>query len=648
MEKRPLSLFLILGFFCAPSFLFSQQANPYIINGSAYQENCNCYTLTNDQTFQSGSVWNKNKIDLTQSFDFKFTVYLGCHDNDGADGIAFVLQPLGTSIGNTGQGIGFQGVHPSVGIPIDTWQNPDFNDPPYDHIGIYKNGNLNNSSPDVMDGPVAALQGNANIEDCNWHEFRITWEAGTHRLSAYIDGLELVHTTVDIITDIFGGDPNVFWGFTGATGGGTNRQRFCTSLTPLFSIPTDQKTCYPTPIVVNDNSSSFGSIVKWYWNWGDGTIDSVQNPPAHVYPSPGIYEAKLNIIGNNGCLSDTFRQKIVVGSKPFASFGYGSMLPCANVPIQIIDSSYVKYGTLNNWTWDINNGQQTVSGSLNQKFPPGVQTISLVVSSAEGCVSDPVSHSIEIFPYPTTTMQLENACYGDPVKLEASNADPSVNIEQWYWQLGDGSKDSSSSIVHVYAKEGEFPVNVVAKSDQGCFSDTLSGIVNIYRTYAFAGNDTVVAIGQPLQLHGSGGVLYQWQPAFGLSDPSIADPIAVLQNDAQYVLTAYTDVGCPTSDTISIKAYKGPAIYGPSAFTPNNDGHNDKFRCIAVGMSTFDFFNVYNRYGQLLYTSRDSWQGWDGNYNGKPQPMGTYVWMARGTDYKGNVHLEKGTVTLIR
>src|ERR1700748_2056719 len=125
MEKRFLGAFFVLTaiLFYNPST--AQVANPYILNGNAYQENCHCYTLTDDLHFVSGSMWNQYKIDLTQSFDFSFNVNLGCRDADGADGIAFVLQPVSTSIGNTGQGLGFGGISPSVGIVIDTWQNTD-------------------------------------------------------------------------------------------------------------------------------------------------------------------------------------------------------------------------------------------------------------------------------------------------------------------------------------------------------------------------------------------------------------------------------------------------------------------------------------------------------------------------------------------
>ena len=118
-------LFIFAGWLLVmllPAFsLCAQEVNPYHLNGSASQNSCNCYTLTQDQLNQSGSLWNKTKIDLNQPFDFKFEVYLGCQDGPGADGIAFVLQPLSTEVGSTGEGLGFQGIEPSIAVAIDTW-----------------------------------------------------------------------------------------------------------------------------------------------------------------------------------------------------------------------------------------------------------------------------------------------------------------------------------------------------------------------------------------------------------------------------------------------------------------------------------------------------------------------------------------------
>ena len=193
------------------------QSNTYILNGSAQQNSCNCYTLTEDVVWQGGSVWNSRKINLNQSFDFWFNVYLGCKDDTGADGIVFMLQPLSTSIGTSGEGMGFAGVTPSIGIALDTYFNPNQNDPAYDHISIQANGNPNHSADLVS--PVQASVTSSNIEDCQWHTLRIKRNAVTKTIEVYFDGTLRLTTQIDLIVNIFNNNPEVYWGFSGATGG---------------------------------------------------------------------------------------------------------------------------------------------------------------------------------------------------------------------------------------------------------------------------------------------------------------------------------------------------------------------------------------------------------------------------------------------
>src|SRR5687767_3140998 len=168
------NLFIIAAwlflFSCMP-FISSSQ---YILNGNATQNTCNCYLLTQPAFQQSGSVWNSVKINLNNSFDFSFNVYLGCLDSTGADGIVFMLQPLSTNLGTSGGGMGFDGITPSIGVTLDTWQNSGYNDPYYDHISIQVNGNPTHGTD--LAGPVTAANGNNNIEDCQWHIFRISWD----------------------------------------------------------------------------------------------------------------------------------------------------------------------------------------------------------------------------------------------------------------------------------------------------------------------------------------------------------------------------------------------------------------------------------------------------------------------------------------
>ncbi len=165
---------------------------------------------------------------------------------------------------------------------------------------------------------------------------------------------------------------------------------------------------------------------------------------------------------------------------------------------------------------------------------------------------------------------------------------------------------------------------------------------------AFAGRDTIVAINQPLQLQATGSTNYLWTPTTGLSNPNIANPIAVLQDDITYLVTVSDAIGCKDTASIRIKVYLGPEIYVPNAFSPNGDGRNDVLRAIVIGFKSFDYFTVFNRWGQRIFTTSDYRRGWDGTYNGLLQNQGNYIWMARGTDYKGNVVERRGSSILIR
>ena len=165
---------------------------------------------------------------------------------------------------------------------------------------------------------------------------------------------------------------------------------------------------------------------------------------------------------------------------------------------------------------------------------------------------------------------------------------------------------------------------------------------------AFAGNDTSIVVGQPLQLDGSGAPNFLWYPATGLNRNDIQDPVASLSENQTYIMKTFTESGCFAYDTINIKVFTTtPDIFVPNAFTPDN-ASNNIFRPIAVGISKLEYFRVYNRNGMLLYSTIRIGSGWDGSFKGKPQDIGAYVWMVQGTDYTGKLVTKKGTVVLIR
>jgi gliding motility-associated-like protein len=91
-----------------------------------------------------------------------------------------------------------------------------------------------------------------------------------------------------------------------------------------------------------------------------------------------------------------------------------------------------------------------------------------------------------------------------------------------------------------------------------------------------------------------------------------------------------------------------PEIYVPGAFTPNGDAVNNTLKAIVFGMKEFHYFSIYNRYGQLVFTTKDPAIGWDGKFAGVGQNTGAFAWMLEAVDFSGNIIRKKGTTTLIR
>ena len=630
----------------------------YILNGSATKNNCNCYTLTQAVNAQSGSVWNSNKISLDSSFDFHFNVFLGCNIS-GADGIVFVLQPISTSIGTSGGGMGFQGIAPSVGISLDTYQNaapnfPGVNDPPFDHICIQSNGyNNHDGNNNNLTPPVQASATNSNIKDCQWHVLRITWDAVNHWLRAYFDDSLRVQVQNDIVANIFFNNPMVYWGFTGATGGENNLQQFCTSLNPNFSTNlSDNYTCVGTPVIFQDNSQSFTVIQSFYWDFGDGTTSNVQTPPPHNY-STGTYTVKHVITGMDGCISDTFKQTVNIGAFPVADFNVYDT--CSGDSVRIVNKSTCSFGNLSNWNWLldgnlISNSPQPALTNLSV----GLHQLQLIVSSEFGCTSDTATKYFIIKNTPVISASGNNGCFNDPIQFNAMQTDTSTVIQQWNWNFGDGQSGFQQNPVHIFSSGGVYNVTVSAIATDGCVTTSNQMPVNINRISVNAGSDTIAIKNIPFIVNASVSAAlneplnYTWSPITGLSDPAILQPTATLQNDIIFTLTVTSPEGCTANSSVKIIVYNNTAIYVPSGFTPNHDGLNDILRPKYIGITKLYYFAVYDRWGQIVFKTSDMSKGWDGTVNGADQNTGTFVWIIQAEDLTGKMFQLKGFTTLIR
>jgi len=703
----------------------------YTINGSAVRENCRCYTLTNTVTFQQGSVWNNNRINLNQNFDFNFQVFLGCSDG-GADGISFVLQPIGTNVistWNAGGGLGILNVSPSVILELDTYANNDpgnlnFGDPAYDHIGLHLNGDLNHNTANSITPLTPITPNSDNVEDCQTHNLRVQWDANSKTMTVSFDGQVRIVKTYDFVANVFSGNGLVYWGFTGATGGLTNQQRFCTSLVPNFYFPPLQSKCVNQPIQFLDSTVSFAGVIKRYWNFGDGSpVDSVNLNPIHTYTTPGVYNVVLKVVGLDGC-DETLTRLLTIGGIPTANFSH--VENCVTRTVQFTDISTVNTGAVNSWYWDFDNAGQTSTqqNPSTTYATAGTKNIIYVVKSNIGCVSDTLRRSIVIGSLVNPTFGAINAVCtatpaftintGSPASVPGTGigvySGPGVNAATGVFDpaaAGVGihpvtySYTTSAGCVGTATQnivvnnpraasidaigvlcENDGPVTLVSNPPGGVFSGTgvsSSGIINpaiigsgTYSiSYSFpsepcitaanlnvvvnpapqnvsAGPSFLINQGGGVTLQGSGsGVSYLWTPSAGLSNPSVLNPTANPGSTTTYTLTVENNFGCQSTDSMIVTVFI-PCLDPPNIFTPNNDGFYDKWIVFNSNCVTNVEASVYNRYGSLVYHAKSYQNQWDGTYNGKPLPDATYYYTLQVIDTNGNKYTKKGNVTIMR
>ena len=171
------------------------------------------------------------------------------------------------------------------------------------------------------------------------------------------------------------------------------------------------------------------------------------------------------------------------------------------------------------------------------------------------------------------------------------------------------------------------------------------------RVYTFP-FDTTAYPGDRFELQvTSAGIIYSWSPAGGLSNTNIPNPVVTvgaIGDDITYQVVATTTEGCKGEGYVRIKVSKGPDIYVPTGFTPDHDGKNDKFTPVPIGIKNYNYFRVFNRWGQMIFSTTKQNDGWDGTIAGKEQPAEVYVWLIEAVTRDNRVITKKGTVLLIR
>ncbi|MGB6036289.1 MAG: L-type lectin-domain containing protein, partial [Cryomorphaceae bacterium] len=252
--RKLLSLLLII----AASLSSWGQGYNFVGNSTATGDDC--FILTQATQWQNGAIWYDEAINILAPFNLQFTASFGTLDDAGADGMVFVMQQAGNDvIGVPGGGMGFEGFSPSLGVEFDSFQNVNFGDPAYDHMAVLTNGNPNHNLVQNLAGPVPISPTSDNVEDGQDYIIDISWEPMLSLLTVSVNCEVRLQVNVSLQFVVFPGNPEVFWGFTGATGGEFNEQVIC--LDPfILGLPETFDGCVGQPVQLESPPASFGTV----------------------------------------------------------------------------------------------------------------------------------------------------------------------------------------------------------------------------------------------------------------------------------------------------------------------------------------------------------------------------------------------------
>ncbi len=391
-------------------------------------------------------------------------------------------------------------------------------------------------------------------------------------------------------------------------------------------------------LFANANGGSYA------WAAIPSTPNSIVNPNAQ---NPLVFPKDTTLfivsVNNNGCIN---KDSITVNVLDFIKVDAGiDTAICKTDTFRLHPTSYAL-----SYLWTASTGVP-VSPEKYPLVQPLVNTRYYVNANLGKC-QDNDSVYVKVAPYPQVTVaDAGPLCFGDKVQLTGT-----IVGSTFSWSPL-GTMINSNTLTPIVGPSATTNYILTASDTIGCpkpVKDTVTIIV-IPPITAFAGKDTSVVINQPLQMfvatNAGTGTHFLWTPNVWLNNDTLQNPVATIATTAdsiKYHVLVTTKEGCMGQDDIVVRVFKtDPDIFVPTAFTPNHDGKNDILKPICVGIVRLDYFRIYNRWGQMIFETREFEKGWDGTVGGTDQDAGTYVFMAQGIDYSGKVVFRKGTVVLI-
>jgi gliding motility-associated-like protein len=300
------------------------------------------------------------------------------------------------------------------------------------------------------------------------------------------------------------------------------------------------------------NFNNLSQFDELHWDYGDGTSEVVSSinmtnvNPEHIYQSGGNYTVRLIALDTLGC-RDTVFKSILVHQNPTAEFTFTDQ--CFQDLTQFTDASQQGDFPIVGHAWLIN-GSQVIQQNTSYQFPaPATYVVGLGVQDAFGCI-DTVIHSVPIHVLPTADFSPIDDCFEPNYPFQDASIISSGSVVGWQWDFSDGGTSTSQNPTHTFAAYGQYDVELIAVSDQGC-GDTLNQTVTLHEIPTPGFEIPNICQLEPMQLMDTSsvtdGTIVSWHYDMGDGSSSNAQhPVHLYQNSGNIVITqtVTTSFGC--------------------------------------------------------------------------------------------------------
>jgi gliding motility-associated-like protein len=398
----------------------------------------------------------------------------------------------------------------------------------------------------------------------------------------------------------------------------------------------------PFTVNITEMASSCGSTtvtasggLSYTWNGGD-----TPNSAVNTFHTSSRYI--VTVKNADGCTASVSKQ-IDIHTGPAITVN-GNLTDCGSVTATAFADNAVSY------LWD---GGDTPNKAANTFHTRGRYKVT--VTDTYGCqasvfrdiiVNETVLPTVNITASPAGPV-----CSGVPITYTASTsnggASPTLSWLKNGVAVASGKTFITSDLVNGDKIECLLTSDALCAVPAGLTSNTIIADIKEAPTITFPEKMVIDGPSPSIQLNPtiSGEIIsYLWTPATGLSASNIRNPIATPEFTTSYSLTVISATGCEATANAKVLVLKNLII--PNTFTPNGDGVNDTWNIINLADFQNATVDVYNRYGISIYHSTGYAKPWDGTYNGKSLPAGTYYYVI---DPKDKMHsIKSGWVALFR